>query len=279
MRPPPEVLDYIFSLLESDFVTLKACSLSHPFLLQFAERYLYSTINLENGSSINGTELRMFEFNQLLLDRPRIGSCVRTVEVRIPYKFQFDVTDLAHISSILQKLSVVKKITLMQDGKCIDSFWENLPETFRKVFLKCLHLQSMKELSLVYVINFPLSALKDCKTIKTLTLEGWKHDPNLKATRDTLVHPLPPIESLSIHHCDRESLQKMLPWLEKRNIHSLTFSGASVLSDVLARCSNYLTILDLNITCMSCPFDYMFATKSWPQLSYFTKEKSKKLTS
>jgi len=262
---PTEVLDYIFSFLESDFVALKACSLSHPFLSQIAERYLYATVNLQDDGFIGDTGLRMFEFNQLLLDRPRIGSYVRTVEVRIPHKYWFDVTDLAHISSILQKLSLVKKIALMQEDQCIDCFWENLPETFHQAFLKCLCLQSMKELSLVLVTNFPLSALKDCKTIKILNLKGWKHDPKLNVTGDTLVHPLPPIESLTLRGCERESLQEMLPWLEQRHIRSLTFEGGCALSAVLAHCSNYLTTLDLNIIdcCMSCSFDQVFATKSW----------------
>ncbi len=234
---PTDILDYIFSLLESDFVTLEACSLSHPFLSPCVERYLYATINLQDGGFIGCRALRMFEFNKLLLEKPRIGSCVRT-----------------DISSILQKLSLVKKIALNQQGRRGDFSWNILPEPFRQAFLKCLGLQSMEELSLAYVMNFPLSALKDCKTIKKLTLRRWKHDPKLKVTQDTLVHPLPPIEALSIHSCERKSLQKMLPWLEKRNIRSLSFSRGfsnkhdfDVLSGILAHCSNYLTTLYLDI--------------------------------
>ena len=259
MSLPTDVLDYIFSFLESDRVALEACSQSHPFLSQFAERYLYSTIKLQDGGSIRDAA---FEFNQLLLDTPRIGSYVRTVEVRIPHKFHFEVMDLTHVSSILPKLSLVKKIALIQEGTRGDFSWENLPETFRQAFLNCLALQSMEELSLVYVINFPLSALKDCKTIKTLQLRNWKHDLKSKVLRDTLMHPLPPVESLSIHSCEKNSLQKMLPWLENRNIRSLSFStrrGSSetydfdILPNLLTRCSNHLTTLDLDVktSCMS----------------------------
>ena len=269
---PADVLDYIFSFLESDSVALEVCAQSHPFLSQFAERYLYSTVNLQDdGGSIGAAQV--FEFNQLLLDTPRIGSCVRTVEVQIPYKSQFDVTDLTYISSILQKLSLVKKIALIQEGNREDFLWENLPETFRQAFLKCLVLPSMEGLSLAHVINFPLSALKDCKTIKTLQLRGWKHDPEFKVPRDTLVHPLPPIESLSIQSCEIKSFQKMLPWLQKRNIRSISFSpwrgfigkyNFDVLPGLLSCSSNHLTTLDLDVksSCMSYSFDQMLATKS-----------------
>ena len=273
MSPPPDVLDYIFSFLESDFVALKACSLSHPFLSQFAERYLYATIKLQDGGFVGpDAGLRVFEFNQLLLDTPRIGSCVRTVQVVILHKPQFDVTDLTHISSILQELSLVKKIALIQEGSRGDFSWQNLPEAFRQAFLKCLCLPSMVELSLEYVVDFPLSALKDCTTIKILKLRNWKHDPKSKVTRDALVHPLPPIESLSLNHCERKSLQKMLPWLEKRNIRSLSFSRGfserddfDVLSDLLARCSIHLTALDLDVRhrCILFSFNQMFAPKSY----------------
>jgi len=141
--------------------------------------------------------------NQLLLDTPRIGSCVRTVQIRIPHKPQFDI--LTDISSILQERLLQKGTHGGKLARAVSSGVSEMPV-------------SMEELSMEYVINFPLSALKDCKPIKTLKLRNWKHDPKFKVTRDTLVHALPPIESLSIHSYERKFLQKMLPWLEKRNI-------------------------------------------------------------
>ena len=137
----------------------------------------------------------MFELNQLLLDTPRIGSYTL-------------------FSSILQKFPLVKKITLIQVLEEIS--WEVLPETFRQAFLKCLCLPTMKELSVEYIINFPLSA-QDNKTIKILTLGGWKYgwkyDSKIKVLNpgDTSVDPFPQIESLSIFGCENQSVQKTLP--------------------------------------------------------------------
>jgi len=257
MSLPADVLDYILSFLESDFVTLKACSLAHPFLSQIAERYLYSTLKLQHGGVIACTGLQMSEFNQFLLNTPRIGSFVRTVVVQIRPEL---LSDPVHISSILQQLSLVKRVSLIQQDSRADLSWEKFPETFRQAFLKCLGLQSMKELSLESVTNFPLSVLKDCKTIKTLELD------HSVVTGDTLAHPLPPIESLSL--CGGQKyLHKVLPWLEKLNIRSLSFCGflrdskdSDVLSDLLACCANCLTTLDLNFMgdCMSCQSNQMF---------------------
>jgi len=265
---PTDVLDYIFSFLESDSITLETCTLSHPFLSQFAQRYLYSTIDLEHG--VYDTWRRMFEFNQLLLDTPRIGGYVRTVEVRINDNPR---QDLSLFSSILQKLPLVKKITLIQVDRRGEISWEVLPETFRQAFLKCLRLPTMKELYVEYIINFPLSALRDSKTIKILELVDWKYNSKIKVPGDTLVHPFPPIESLSIFDCENQSVRKMLPRLEKCHIHSLSFSlgfankhDFDVMADLLACSSNYLTTLNLHvehILCMSCPFDQMFPTKSF----------------
>ena len=237
---PTEVLDYIFSFLESDSITLEACTRSHPFLSQFAERYLYSNITLQEYFSVVSDPREVFEFNQLLVHTPRIGSCVRTVEVRINDDRRQDLT---LTSSILQKLPSVKKITLFQADRRGEISWEMLPETFRQAFVKCLGLPSMKELSVKFIINFPLSALKDSNSIKVLELVDWK----MKVPGDTPVHPFPSIESLSIEGCETKSL---LPWLEKCHIRSLAFSDGhdfNVLSDLLACCSNYLTTLDLHV--------------------------------
>ena len=261
MSLPTEVLDYIFSFLESDSVTLEACTRSHPFLSQFAERYLYSTIDLREYVS---KPRKMFELNQLLVDTPRIGSCVRTVEVRINDNLRQDLT---LTSSILRKLPLVKKILIRLNCRGEIS-WEMLSKTFRQAFLKCLRLPSMKELSVQYVNNFPLSALKGSKTIKAVELVGWKCDPKMKVPGDTLPHPFLSIESLSIKSCESKSVRTMLPWLEKCHIHSLFFFHGhdfDVLPDLLACCSNHLTTLELRLhhKCMSCPFDQMFPTKAW----------------
>ena len=249
---PIEVLDHIFSFLQSYPITLKACTQSHPFLSQFAERYLYSTIDLQEYHPALSNPHKVFELNQLLLETPRIGSCVRTVTV---WTNDDPRQDLSLTSSILHKLPLVKKITLFGCGEIP---WEMLPETFRQAFLKCLGLPSMKELSVQYVTHFPLSALKESNTIEVLKLVGWKCDPKMKIPEDTPVHPFPSIESLSIKSCESKSMRTILPWLE--NIHSLSFLARrdfDVLPDLLACCSNHLTALELHVNgiCTSCPFD------------------------
>ena len=221
----------------------------HSKLSQFAERYLYSTIDLQEYHPALSNPHKVFELNQLLLETPRIGSCVRTLTVWTNRQ------DLTLTSSILHKLPLVKKIALIGCGEIP---WEMLPETFRQAFLKCLGLPSMKELSLQYVNNFPLSALKDNETIEVLKLVGWKCDPKMKVPGDTLVHPFPSIKSLSIKSCESKSMRTILPWLE--NIHSLSVLHGhdfDVLPDLLACCSNHLTTLELRLhrKCMSCPFD------------------------
>ena len=80
MSPPDDVLDHIFSFLQSDFRALKACSQSHPNFVPLVERHLYANITLRNlHVAISGHHVGTAKFNNLLRDKPYIANYIRSL--------------------------------------------------------------------------------------------------------------------------------------------------------------------------------------------------------
>ena len=128
--------------------------------------------------------------------------------------------------------------------------WAALPEAFRLAFLDCLPLSSMKAVCITHAFGFPLTALESAKNLKRLTLRGWTPDHDFIPKHST--HPL--LEELSIQDCGGLTLEKIIIWVQTRNLRSLEFFGPydvtreiGQLQSLLASCSNTLVNLSLDI--------------------------------
>ena len=71
MKLPAELIDHIFSFLQTDIPSLKACSKAHPLLSRLAERHIYAHIVIDPGA----------EVCNLILGNPRFLDYPRTLEI------------------------------------------------------------------------------------------------------------------------------------------------------------------------------------------------------
>ena len=261
MSLPDDVLDYIFSFLQSDFRALKACAQSHPKIIPLVERHLYANIELVQVANTvttetSGHDVRTVDsFVGLLSDKPHIANYVRSLDIAVA----LDVTKwLENLASILRMCSLLNKITFRSStqptGELLE--WVSLPENFRQAFLDCLHLPSMQAVSITLVSGFPMSALNHSKSVKSLTLCGWTPGPDFIV--ETPRYPL--LEDLAIQDCSREAVGQIITWVQPRNLRSLEVLLASHDTEQLSRffpsCSNTLTnlILDIKNKCKSLSF-------------------------
>jgi len=74
MDLPAELIDHIFSYLQTDIPSLKACSEAHPLYSSLAERHIYARIVSESG------------YCNDILENPRLLYYPRTLEIRFTRK-------------------------------------------------------------------------------------------------------------------------------------------------------------------------------------------------
>jgi len=245
MAVPDDVLDYIFSFLQSDIRALKACSQCDPKFERLVERHLYANIALDDHTS--GHDVRTVDsFIGLLSDNPHIANYVRSLDVVVT----LDVAEsiLENVASILRMCSLLRKISFSapHTGQLLE--WASLPENFRLAFLDCIRLPSMEAVSITLASDFPLTALNHSKSVKSLTLCGWT--PGLGFIAETPRCPL--LEDLAIQDCSREAVQKIIAWVQPSNLRSLEVMllashDRKQLSGFFSSCSNTLTDLTLDI--------------------------------
>ena len=227
MSLPPDVLDHIFSFLQSDTGTLKACSQSHPTLSQLVERHLYVRITLYDYDAVDDKGLGTTEYAKLLIDRPYIVDYIRILEIKmVPFGGR-------HLDKILKMLPILfnlKKVTLAsrESSPAAALAWAVLPKRFHLALLDCLHLPNMKELCINDIPDFPLSSLNNCNTIENLTLRGWAPDAEASS------------------------------WPQMRNLHALVYdrcdSSLVLLSQLIESCSNRLTRLYIDFGHKCTPY-------------------------
>ena len=252
---PLDIIDYIFSFLQSEPDALEACSIAHHTFSQFVERHLYAHITFDRDNFYYCSSTKRLNVSQILSKNPHIVNHIHNLDIYIS-SFSLEARiPLDDISSTLALFPQLQKIKLVLTGAGV--FWRDLPQKFRSAFIKCLHLPSMKEVC-IGESNFPLAVFNDCKTIKKLTLD------KLVDCHDFGAHSAyPQPEVLSIFHCERRCLANFIPWAKSHfsRLHSLKFrlsreSDLFILPDLLKLCLNTLTSLDLELgfTCTSSPF-------------------------
>ena len=244
MALPVEILDYILSFLQSDPAALKKCSESHPSLCRLAEPYLYSHILLETDNESDQCSKPTY-LTQLLSKRPYIARYIRSLEIRVcGDDAETQQRCLEEISTILPNLLALRGITLDHAWSLFD--WDVQPESFRLAFLDCLHSQSIQDLCINYVYEFPIaSALNgESKSIRNLTVLGGCMD-------GPFVNQVLPLKSLCI---EVGFIQGFAPWFAtcRSQLHSLEFLPCddcdyALLPLLLASSSNSLTSLDIHL--------------------------------
>ncbi len=85
---PLEIIDNVFSFLQSDPTTLATCSRAHPNLSPFAERLLYADVvvfdnegNIDNNKKDDRQIFLASELHRLLIDSPHIANYIRKLEI------------------------------------------------------------------------------------------------------------------------------------------------------------------------------------------------------
>ena len=252
MSLPDDVLDHIFSFLQFDFRALKACSQSDPRFIPLVKRHLYANITLHDYDFVAISEpthgVRTAEFIDLLSHNPHIANYIRSLEFSIAFNLTGFI--LENVISILRMCSLVKTVTFRYTGSIyIALAWVSLPENFRLAFLDCLHLPSVKAVSIIDVSGFPLTALSSSNSVKSLTIVGCPPGPKF-VPLETLCYPL--LEHLTIQRCSQEALQKIITWVQPYNLRSLEVMlleshDTTQLSRFFSGCSNTLTSLSLDI--------------------------------
>ena len=254
-----DVLDYIFSFLESDLKALKACCRSHPLLCQIAEPHIYANIYLKTSNYISDRNFGPSNLVKLLSNRPHIANYIRNLDIQVSCDSDNDVVPLLHeISTVLPKLLALKKITLDHGSTHWHrSFfcWESQPESFRMAFLGCLLSQYVQHICLRGIFYFPFISVWNgtSPTIKSNCV-AW-HEPLHRAP--TSYNSNPPIKSLTVQCCGGDFLEKISGLVKTYRMHfrSLEYSHDSYdsLPGLLSCSSNFLTSLDLDIgeKCMS----------------------------
>jgi len=111
--------------------------------------------------------------------------------------------------SILRMCSLLKRSpsdTLGIGSAYFALEWVSRPEDFRPTFLNCLHLPSVKAVSIIDISDFPLTALNSSKSVKKPI---WPPGSGF----------IP--EHLTIQRCSREPVQTIIAWVEPCNLNSL----------------------------------------------------------
>ena len=104
---PPDVVDYIFSFLQSDYISLRRCSEGHPFLASPAERHLYTNIALQNHPACNDQKFLPSELLKVFAERPHILDNVFGLNIELISLHKVEmIRSLEGISLILSMVPV-----------------------------------------------------------------------------------------------------------------------------------------------------------------------------
>jgi len=257
MNLPVEVIDHIFSFLQSDPASLRACSKAHPSLSQLAEPHLYSYILLKAGGDSSDQGFWPSNLAKLLSKRPHIARYIRSLEIQVFTNPDFDGVVRLHlkeISNILPMLLALRQIALDHSSTLLSFQWETQPESFRLAFLACLRLPSMQDVSLTFVAQFPFTSLlnDECKLLRELTLQSctWRTS-HTNVVTDGSSHPPRrlPFESLCFGDHDGEADREFIDWAATclLQLRSLKFYSDEYdsLPKLLASCSTTLVNLSL----------------------------------
>jgi len=208
---PLEIIDHIFSFLQSDSLALEKCSKAHPILSEFVSKHSYANIIIRVPTDVS-------RLSELASDN-LIANYVRNLELDLVWSVHECLLDQAKIALMLPKFRMLKAITL-HVGVDPPTKWPLFLERFREAFTQCLRLPSMIEVSILGTSEFPLTTFRNCTSIKRLALKGeFDFDDSSSDSSSSY----PQIESLALYGCQRSSLA-IVSWAKICSPHSLRFS-------------------------------------------------------
>ena len=162
MRLPAELIDHIFSFLQGDISTLKACSETHPLFSHLAEQHIFAEFVVEIHDKYD------FGLYKQLFKNPHILEYPRTLDI------------CAHVSltpflrrEVMPIFSIIPRMTNLTSLKICDSPYSSsllYGKDSLSTFQNCLQQSSIEQLHLSRFVYFPLSILDNGKSIKKLTL-------------------------------------------------------------------------------------------------------------
>ena len=245
---PLEIIDHIFSFLQSDSLTLEKCSKAHPLLSELVPKYLYANITIRVPSDVS-------RLSELASDN-LIANYVRNLKLNLVWSVHESsgrrLLDQEKIALVLPKFRMLRGIAL-HVGDDPTTKWPLLHERFREAFTQCLRLPSMIEVSILGTSEFPLTTFRNCTSIKKLALGGELFDFDVSSSDSSSSSPQ--IESLSLYRCQRSS-SAIISWAKTCSPRSLRFSLPSdfgLLQSLAPIYSNTLVSLELDLgtACMS----------------------------
>ena len=247
--PPLEIIDHIFSFLQSDSLALEKCSKAHPILSELVPKHLYANITIRVPSS---------RFSKLASDN-LIANYVRNLQLDLVWSVHDSsgrrLLDQERIALMLPKFRMLRGIAL-HVGDDPPTEWPLLHERFREAFTQCLRLPSMIEVSILGTSEFPLTTFRNCTSIKRLALEGaFDFDDSSSDSSSSSLVTYPRIESLSLYYCQFPNTA-IISWAKTCSPRSLRFSfpnDFAILRSLVTIYSNTLVSLELDLgaVCMS----------------------------
>jgi len=228
---PAELIDHVFSFLQTDIPSLKACSKAHPLYSRLAERHIYAQIVTS-------------EVFKDILENPHLLDYPRTLEIR-----RFARNPLAiPIVSVIPRMANL--ISLKIQGPCSFSRRYESSSTFFSTFINCIQQSSFQEFHLFHVYDISISFLDDARNIKQLALINCTTDRDEQISDSSLSQLS--LDSLILSSNHNPYLYRwVMRWvtrltsLELRDVSlDLDWTGP----ELLVACSNSLTRLHLDVT-------------------------------
>ena len=249
---PLEIIDHIFSFLQSDSLTLEKCSKAHPILSELVPKHLYANITIRVPTNVS----RLSE----LASNNLIANYVCNLQMDLVWSVHESSgrrsLDQEKIALMLPKFRMLRGIAL-HVGDDPPTEWPLLHEKFREAFTQCLRSPSMIEVSILGTSEFPLTIFRNCTSIKKLALGGDFDfdDPSSDSLSSSSLVTYPRIESLALYDNQRCS-SAIISWAKTCSPRSLRFSlpnDIAILRSLVPIYSNTLVSLELDLgaACMS----------------------------
>ena len=247
---PLEIIDHIFSFLQSDSFALEKCSKAHPILSELVPKHLYANIAIR----VPG------RFSNLLASDDLNANYVRNLQIELVWSIHESssrrLLDQEKIALMLPKFRMLRGIALhVGDVDDPPTEWPLLHEKFREAFTQCLRLPSMIGVSILGTSEFPLTTFRNCTSIKRLALGGEFDfdDPSSDSSLSLVTYPQ--IVSLALYGCQGSS-SAIVSWAKICSPHSLRLtlpSDFELLQSLVPIYSNTLVSLELDLggACMS----------------------------
>jgi len=229
---PAELIDHIFSFLQTDFPSLKACSKAHPLLSRLAERHLYAHVVIDQ---------RAPEVCNDILQNPRFLDYPRALEMR-PHLYTKKQLAIPFLL-VIPRMANVVSLKICHPCPSYKKF------DFFSTLGICLQQSSIQELHFFNIYDIPFSFLDDARNIKQLTLSDCtalddpiSGSPSSQLCLETLV--LSGRFNPRLHRWATRWVTR-LTTLELQDMLNRDWSA---FPELLVACSNSLTRLCLDIS-------------------------------